>query len=453
MTREKKDSPDRRVILDLSFPVGHSVNSEIHKHCFEGGPYKLRLPGALDLAEHIAKRGTSCLLYKVDLSRAYRQLPSDPWDWPLLGIKWKEKTYFDTAIPFGVRHGAMSCQRTTEALCYLNSKDGKADSEAYIDDMATVCEKILQAAMSRYNNFLKEIEELGLQVSLAKCAPPSIEMTWVGVTFNSLLMLMWIQKSKVEETLSICQSLLSQDRIRKSKLQSILGKLNHCSKMSPPARRFMNRLFELLRSMGNKRWIKISKDAKDDLRWFLKFLDRYNCKAVIRSFVTDTISFDVDACLVGGGGISEQLGYFFYNFPNHLQDKHISQLECFNVLVCLRVFASLLNGQTVKIFCDNAASVWALDTGKVRDSFMACVLREVWFVCALNDIHLSISHKPGAELETADLLSRGYKGYSDWLKLNNFRQETKLKLFEVEPVHLTLPSDEDLNSVYVPDTI
>ena len=32
MTRPKKDSDNRRVILDLSFPLGHSVNSEINKN-------------------------------------------------------------------------------------------------------------------------------------------------------------------------------------------------------------------------------------------------------------------------------------------------------------------------------------------------------------------------------------------------------------------------------------
>ena len=76
---------------------------------------------------------------KVDLARAYRQLPTDPWAWALLGLGWNEDLFSNTAIPFWVRHGAMACQMTTQALCHVQSPDGKSDSEAYIDDMASVC--------------------------------------------------------------------------------------------------------------------------------------------------------------------------------------------------------------------------------------------------------------------------------------------------------------------------
>ena len=86
MTREKKELGNYRVVLDLSFPGEDSVNGHINKHLLEGAPYKLHLPTPLDLANIITKKGTGALLFKLDLAPAYRQLPSDPWDWPLLGI-------------------------------------------------------------------------------------------------------------------------------------------------------------------------------------------------------------------------------------------------------------------------------------------------------------------------------------------------------------------------------
>ena len=290
MTRPKKDSVDRRVILDLSFPLGNSVNSSIDKHVYEGGPYKLRLPTPLDLAEHMANKGKGCLLFKVDLARAYRQLPSDPWDWALLGVNWANNSFVDTAIPFGVCHGAMACQRTTEALCHISTSDNNTDSEAYMDDMATVCEPDIDKALSIYNGFLDNVDELGLQVSLLKCSPPAIEMTWVEVTFNSIKMAMWIEKSKVTETLAICDRFLQDLRICKHSLQSFLGKLNHVSKLCPASRKFMNRLFDLLRAMEGNNWIVISQGAKDDVRWFVKFLESYNCQGVIRSFLVEQLS-------------------------------------------------------------------------------------------------------------------------------------------------------------------
>ena len=103
MVRPKKEPGKFRVILDLSFPLGSSVNSYIPNLSYDGAPYKLRLPTALDLAEIISKHGTGSYLYKLDLARAYRQLPADPLDWPLLGIKWNDTFYMDKSVPFGLR--------------------------------------------------------------------------------------------------------------------------------------------------------------------------------------------------------------------------------------------------------------------------------------------------------------------------------------------------------------
>ena len=453
MTRPKKDSDCRRVILDLSFPLGNSVNSEIDKRVFDGGPYKLRLPTPLALAEHIAHRGENCLLFKIDLARAYRQLPSDPWDWPLLGLSWENLIYFDKAIPFCVRHGAMACQRTTEALCYAETSDNDNEAEAYIDDIAEVCGQDLDLALLHYNHFLSTIKELGLNVSISKCVSPTIELTWIGATFNSKRMIMFIDKIKVEETLAICNNILSLSKISKKALRSILGKLHHASKLCPPAKRFMNRLLQLLRTMGNRSVITISKGAQSDLQWFIDFLGRYNCRALIRPFQSFSKVLEVDACLIGGGGTCEDSGYFFYAFPECFQTAglHIAELECFNILVGVRLLVEDFRGLSFRVNCDNMASVLALQSGKTRNKFLACVMRDLWFLCALNDINLVVFHKPGVDLVTPDLLSRGFKSESDWIKLCQFRKSTKLKWIPVTEDYLVFPGDNDLNSVIIED--
>ena len=44
MTCEKPDSDARRVIVDLSFPAGHSVNAGVSKDQYLGTPFLLTLP-------------------------------------------------------------------------------------------------------------------------------------------------------------------------------------------------------------------------------------------------------------------------------------------------------------------------------------------------------------------------------------------------------------------------
>ena len=111
LTRPKRNSEKRRIILDLSWPKGASVNSYIPPDSYLGKQYKLTYPNIDDLCHLIQKYGEGCILYVIDLERAYRQLRSDPLCWPLLGIIWNKNLFIDVSIPFGLRTGAMMCQQ------------------------------------------------------------------------------------------------------------------------------------------------------------------------------------------------------------------------------------------------------------------------------------------------------------------------------------------------------
>ena len=80
-----------RVIVDLSMPPEASVNSGIPKNSLDGAPFKLWLPNPATLANKILEYGRGCLLYKVDLSTVYRQLRTDPLDWPFLMLEWDQQ--------------------------------------------------------------------------------------------------------------------------------------------------------------------------------------------------------------------------------------------------------------------------------------------------------------------------------------------------------------------------
>lgn len=90
------------VVVDLSFPVGSSVNGGIPKDTYLGKPFTLRLPGIDAVVNIIYELGAGCWLFKKDLSRAYRQLRVDPRDYRLLGLQHHNNLYFDIAPPFGL---------------------------------------------------------------------------------------------------------------------------------------------------------------------------------------------------------------------------------------------------------------------------------------------------------------------------------------------------------------
>ena len=105
MTREKPGGEHRRVIMDLSFPHGMAVNMNISKDSYLGTEFILTLPSIDHITNKIKQLGKGSLIYKVDISRAFRHIKIDPRDYFLLGLK-HENYYLDTCLLFRYRNGS-----------------------------------------------------------------------------------------------------------------------------------------------------------------------------------------------------------------------------------------------------------------------------------------------------------------------------------------------------------
>ena len=108
-TVPKRDSHEHRVIVDLSWPCGSSVNDGIPSGSFLGKLLELSYPTIDAIVSAIVSLGRGCMLYKRDLRKAYRQFPVDPHDYHLLGYTWNGQFYFDTVLTMGLRSAAMAC--------------------------------------------------------------------------------------------------------------------------------------------------------------------------------------------------------------------------------------------------------------------------------------------------------------------------------------------------------
>ena len=104
LTREKPNSTNRRVILDLSFPPGNSVNAGVSKDKYLGSYFELKYPLVDHIVESLKQLGPTALLYKIDISRAFRHIRIDPGDLDLLGLR-HDDYFIDGTLPFSFRHG------------------------------------------------------------------------------------------------------------------------------------------------------------------------------------------------------------------------------------------------------------------------------------------------------------------------------------------------------------
>lgn len=406
MTRPKKNSLERRVIVDLSFPSGLDVNSGIDITNVLGQNLTYTLPSISDLVTKLQIEGPGAFIWQADLARAYRQFRIDPLDAPLMGIQFQGSFYIDRCPAFGCRSSSAACQRVANSLVYILAQAGHF-SLAYLDDFAG-CSSQLSTAYEAYNHFLQISKSLGLHLALNKCKEPSTSVEWLGYDINTLDMSVSIPQKKLDEVMQECQLWLHKKRASKNMIQSLLGRLVHVSNCIPQARKFVTRIIATLRTMHDNSWVSISEEFHKDVFWFLSYANSSNG---ILLYTPDRQVFELecDSSLAAGGGCFGHLCYT-WPYPNHHTDRFttIHELEAVNLLVSYKTFSSFIppSNALVVIYTDNMASSYALGTGRTKDSTLASCARELWLLAAKNSHHITIEHKPGSQLQLADALSR-----------------------------------------------
>ena len=119
-SRPKKGTDKCRIILNLSFPPGTSVNDGISKYWYCNTEIKLTYPTIDTLARRIAHLGVDCRIWKKDLWRYFRQVPLCPRDFSLIGYRWRNFLYFDKMMNLGLRSATYVCQRVLNSIVYAH---------------------------------------------------------------------------------------------------------------------------------------------------------------------------------------------------------------------------------------------------------------------------------------------------------------------------------------------
>ena len=399
MTREKPDSDSRRVTVDLSYPEGQSVNAGVSKDQYLGTPFLLTLPSIDVITQKVKKLGRGSLLYKTDISRAFHHIKIDPGDYNLLGLK-LDSYFFDSCLPFGFRHGSAICQCVSDAVCHFMAREGH-DVTNYIDDV--IGHALPSKAFKSFNRLHQMLVELGFDISSRKLVSPSTSVICLGVEILTIDFTVSIPPAKLAEIIHICTNWANKNTCSKRDLQSLLGKLLYISKCVRASRVFLNRMLDLLRSMGNQKTIHLTPEFKRDLRWFQEFVPHFNGKAFFDHPRIDH-EIELDASLQGLGArwgqkvyaLSIPLGYNHYN---------IVHLEMLNILVAVRTWGQAWVGKTLLVHCDNAAVVSVLQSGGTKDLTLAAMARNITMEIAKHDINLHTIHIPGKFNVVAHCLS------------------------------------------------
>ena len=380
MSAPKKLSNDRRVILDLSFPKGLSVNDITPRYTYMGLPFKLTLPTPLDFRDRLLAKGKGSYMFSVDLSSSYRQLRLCPLSWPYLGLQHHGWYYFDKCPPFGARFGAKFMQETSQAALSILEGFG-VQALAYIDDFGGVRHSFLQAQQD-FAIIHLVFNALGIQIAHHKSVPPCKKLTWLGVQFDSDLMVMSIPQAKLQDLVDTCTHMASLSSVPISRYRSLMGKLLHASYIVHDLRLFVNRLLQGL--WHDPPSVLVTTHIRLDLDWLASNLPTFKPQALMRPpSAWDTIHVEVTAT-------SQQL-YIGHRLMDTFDAGMTSILALKIIHKALSYKCTSWYDATIDISMQDASEHLAiLKSGRSRSPELVAMARQIWSLTAPSGLVLNI---------------------------------------------------------------
>ena len=237
----KKDKPNKyRLIMDLSAPAGNSVNDGISKD-----DCSFHYASVDDAACRIHHLGTGCLMAKMDICQAYRNIPVAPEDRRVLGMLWQQQVYIDKVLPFGLRSAPIIFSAVADALLWIMHQRGVTWAIHYVDDFLTMGRAESDECQVNMALMHQTCHEAGLPLEPSKTQGPCPILTFLGIELDTISMEMRLPQDKLRNTFDSLIQWRGRKACRKRDLLSLIGNLAHASKVVRHSRIFLRRLIDL----------------------------------------------------------------------------------------------------------------------------------------------------------------------------------------------------------------
>lgn len=405
-TRSKRESSDRRILMDYSWPIGRSINCHISKDSYLGEKVDLVYPRIDDLCERVAALGPRCLLFKKDIKRAFKTIGIDLRDVPLQGFRWRNMWWFDLTNVMGSRLGPYIMQRVSSAIVFIHNSLGYF-LLCYADDFSGA--ELPERAWQSYNTLGQLFRDLGVPEALEKSVSPASEIVFLGTGLNAERQVIFVIPERMCELMAELDFWRWSDTCTRKQLESLIGKLQFCANCVRPGRLFISRMLSSLKQMTSGKKYDVSDGIKMDVKWWADFLPHFRSEYLLwpkQVFVPDEL-VACDASLRSAGAVCGR-EYFHADFPQYLlrTSLHIADFELLAVVLAFKVWTATLCNKKVVINCDNEAVVRAINSGRAKDPFLQAGLRELVFLCCCNGIEVKASHIKSVENRLPDYLSR-----------------------------------------------
>ncbi len=401
----KKSNPNKwRLILDLSYPQGMSVNDGISKELAS-----LSYVGIDEIIARIVESGPRSVMAKMDIKQAYRNVPVHPEDSLLLGMRWQGRTFVDRTLPFGLRSAPLILTVLADALQWIMEQFGATWVRHYVDDYITIGAPGSQECTRNVSAMLAACAEANLPIEPEKNEGPATTITFLGLELDSQKMEVRLPENKRTRLKEMLESWKGRKAGKKRELLSLIGLLSHASKAVRPGRAYVRRLIDLSTVAKHMdHYVRINKEARADLEWWRCFLENWNGTALMFACTQMELDITLTSDASGNWGCGAYLGneWFMLHWSKSFEKVHITVKELAPIVLAAMIWGQSWKGKTVRARCDNTAVVAIVNSGTSKNPHAMNLARCLSFLAATYEFRMSAVHLRGTHNTLADALSR-----------------------------------------------
>ena len=421
----KKHSSKHRVIHDLSYPPGSSINDFINID-----NYRLQYLSMDDVVAKIKKSGQYTLLSKIDLEDAFKSIPVRPEDWPLLGSTFDyfypdtgryEKCYFyDKVLQFGSRSSPKLFTDFAKAANLIMKYNGVTYSDQYLDDYITMGPPGSPICQANLDIMITTCESLGFSLNPNKIVQPTTCLQFLGIVIDTSLMELRISEERLQDILTELDNWSHRRTATKRQLLSLIGKLIFVCRVVRPGRIFVQRLIDLSKTaMHLHHKIRLTTPALLDIYWWQQFLPLWNKTSVFYNdqWVEDTalhLYTDASNIALAAYYDGEWFVVPFVSSTSLFLSMSINWRELCAIALALSTWGPQWQGQKLILHCDNMCVVECINQGSSKNIDIMHLIRNMFYICAHYCFEITARYVNTKDNNIADSLSR--------LQFSRFRQ-------------------------------
>ena len=406
-----------RLIVDMSFPEGASVNDGVSEALST-----LTYIGIGDAVKGITTRGKGTRMAKVDVKSAYRNIPVHPEDRWLMGMRWRETLFVDTALPFGLRSAPKIFTAIADAVEWIAREEGVQFVIHYLDDFLVLGAPDTNECETAVQKLLDVFSRLGLPVATDKLEGPTTRLVFLGFELDTVAWEIRLPRQKLEDLKELIRQWVGRRTCSRKELESLVGKLGHAAQVVPPGKTFMRRLFELKAAMGQARGkIRLNNGFRSDIMWWATFLEPWNGVRMMKdNSQQQAASIWTDASgSFGCGAWNPATSEWFQmqwstgqgQVQSGIEEEGITLKELLPVVLACAIWGRYWAGQVVRFYCDNTGAVAVVNSGYSRIPQIMHLLRCLFFIRARFHVEVWATHTPGVQNGMADAISRNNLHY------------------------------------------